>query len=91
MTVSIPGAIPNDYSTTATINRSSNNTYTSSLSYNDDVDWWKITLTAGLSYDFTLFDLPNGSATIRLLSPMGQTWDSAQCPQVIGWACCRWV
>ena len=77
MTVSIPGAIPNDYSTTATINHTSNDTYASSLGTNNDVDWWQIELIAGLSYDFTLFDLPNGSATMRLLSPMGQTLDSA--------------
>ncbi|THD84462.1 calcium-binding protein [Aliigemmobacter aestuarii] len=54
MPVSIPGEIPGDTTTTAIINPTVNDTYESTLGTNGDADWWRISLTAGLTYDFTL-------------------------------------
>jgi Ca2+-binding RTX toxin-like protein len=50
----IPGPIAGNTSTTAVISPTVTNTYKSVLNYSGDSDWWRISVTAGLTYDFTL-------------------------------------
>lgn len=73
MPVTFPGEIPGDFTTTATISNSVNDTYASALEANNDSDWWQISLTAGFTYDFTLSEMPQGTGRIGILSGLGQS------------------
>ncbi len=70
--------IPGNSSTNAVINGSG--TYRSSMELNNDIDWWKVALAPGLTYDFMLIGDGTGTSiegVIGLLDQYGSSLVSA--------------